>query len=136
MKKFFLGTVIVLVVTFAANICAAGYFDYYNNHPDYAGIGRMGAYTFVYLPSVHVQEHNPPYYQIGFDCVNVSEGNGNSSERWSYNNAKRYNWNTKESFHLENGYWVKDDVGDYGRGVRNKDFANIIFRAAYGMNFY
>ena len=134
MKKFLSLMVVMFVVTFAANVNAGRLYDYYNNHPDYAGFGRMGFYTFVYLPSIHVQEHNPPHYQIGYNCVNVNDDSG--TESWSYNNAKRYNWNTKESFHLENGYWVKDEVGDYGRGLRNKDFANVIFRAAYGMNFY
>ena len=131
MKKI-LSLLVFAICILSINFCSANRYD---NDPDYVALwGRQGIYEYLYLPSVHVQEYNPPHYQIGFNTLSLSGEN----ERWIYNCAKRYNWYTKESFHLENGYWVKDDVDPtHGlSGSYNRALANALFRAAYRMNFY
>jgi len=115
------------------NFCSANRYD---NDPDYICMfSHQGYYNYLYLPSIDVQEYNPPHYQIGYKVVEFNDSSRKSV--WRYD-AKRYNWYTKESFHLENGYWVKDDVYNWAPGParRARYAADVVFRAAYGMNFY
>ena len=141
MKKIFSALVFVICAGIL-NFCSADLKDYYDNDSNYKCVGgRMGYYIYVYLPSVHVQEYNPPHYQIGFNMISIVADvykNGTTeSTKWHYNEVKRYNWYTKESFHLENGYWQKDDTaGNITRNYEARYFADVVFRAAYGMDFY
>ena len=118
----------------SVNFCSA---DYYDDSPDYVYVGWAPSIkTYLNLRSVDVQEYNPPHYQIGYKLINITEIPGTNEKKWRYN-SKRYNWYTKETFHLENGYWVKDDVtSQTGMAERARYAADVVFRAAYGMNFY
>jgi len=127
------------------NFCSADLLEYYQNHPDYEVYGgHQGYYAAVYLPSIHVEKYNPPHYQIGFNAISivadVYKNGTKESTKWHYNQSKRYNWYTKETFSLQNGYWEKDNVGGDDYYIRMKEerrrLADILFRAAYGMDFY
>ena len=135
MKKI-LSALVFAICFLSVNFCSAGLKDYYDNNSNYKILGgRQGYYSYIYLPSVHVQEYNPPHYQIGFNELYIDENAG--TKKWIYNGAKRYNWYTKESFHLENGYWVKDNVtSPPGPAQRARYAADALFRVAYGMDFY
>ena len=132
MKKFLSAAMVVLVVAFTANICAANSYD---RDPNYKQIySHQDSQEYLYLPSIRVQEYNPPHYQITFNSVSVNSNT--QRESWSYNRVK-FNWDTKEVFVYNNGSWIKLGVdGNYGTATRNRFFADVLFRAAYGMDFY
>ena len=135
--KNFLSALVFGICFLSVNFCSAGIHDYYENHPDYRLFySHQGYYSYLYVPSIDVQEYNPPHYQIGYKLINITEIPGTNEKKWRYD-SKRYNWYTKETFHLENGYWVKDDVtSQTGMAERARYAADVVFRAAYGMNFY
>ena len=124
------------------NFCSADLLEHYQNHPDYKVYGgRQGSYVAVYLPSIHVEEYNPPHYQIGFNGIYITSGVVGVKDKveWFYNDARRFNWYTKEFFYRDqnSGYWQKAETrNDVMFGKDNRRFADILFRAAYGMNFY
>ena len=111
------------------NFCSANYYDDSPNY-EFIGAGNGGMWYFQ-KSSLEVQEYNPPHYQISGIFIYYSQS---ANERYI---VKRYNWYTKESFSLQNGYWEKDNVnGNYMAAKQTRHFANILFRAAYGMDFY
>ena len=129
MKKFFTILVLSLVVAFTANSCSA--YDY-NNDPNYVSVTNAQGVIYFNLRTVNVQEYNPPYYQIAGWFVWT---NGNSERH--YEVVKRYNWNTKETYSRDEGYWRKDRTEyDDKASMRNRKHADALFRAAYGMDFY
>ena len=131
MKKFL--SALVFAVCILSGFCSA---DPYKNNPNYYFVtaGQMGNY-YLYLPSVDVQEYNPPHYQIAGHFIHYGGMDGKTLR--NIYTTLRYNWYTKESFSLENGYWEKDEVnGNYMAAKQTRHFANILFRAAYGMDFY
>ena len=139
MKKFLSAALVALIVTFTANICAANDYD---NDPDYVYVGNAPSVKiYLNLRSVDVQEYNPPYYQIEGHFVDVWV---RPDRVTSYNVAIRYNWYTKETYRRdEYGNWQKDDVGgSTNRGTFTRretlprKYADALFRAAYGMDFY
>ena len=134
MKKI-LSALVFAICILSVNFCSA---DPYSNNPNYVFVtaGQMG-YYYLYRPSVDVQEYNPPHYQIAGHFIHYGGMDGRTLT--NIYKTLRYNWYTKETFHLENGYWVKDIVRDNldSQPVRqNRQFADALFRAAYGMNFY
>ena len=132
MKKI-LSALVFAICILSVNFCSA---DPYENNPDYIYIGTYGSggySNYLYRPSVDVQEYNPPHYQISGTFVSYG-GKYTKSENWA-THCVRYNWYTKETFSLKNGYWVKDPI-ETGIGRYYKNRANALFRVAYGMDFY
>ena len=134
MKKFLASIMLALVVAFTANICAANRYD---NDPNYVWVytqGSGGYKTYLYLPSIDVQEYNPPHYQIAGNFVAI--GGKKTIEETREIMVLRFNWYTKETFWRDgNGYWCKEDVtGFFGSDWRRR--ADALFRAAYGIDFY
>ena len=143
MKNFLLAMIMALVVAFSVNICSA---YHQNNHypndpfdynPDYRYLCSVMDYTniYLYLPSVDVQEYNPPHYQIR----GMSVGYSNSRDKtydYGYRSI-RYNWYTKEAFHRnENDTWIRIGTGTDNASTNNRRFADALFRAAYSIDFY
>lgn len=131
MKKIFTVLTVALIVTFTANLCAA--YDY-DNDPNYVFVTTANGGIYLNLRTVNVHDYNPPHYQIAGWFVWT---NGNKERQFEV--VIRYNWNSKETFHREEGYWRKDIISDNidSLGVRrNRQMADALFRAAYGMNFY
>lgn len=134
MKKFFSAFVLITLFGIFNNDCLAKYYD---DDPNYIFFGVWGSgqyYHYWYLPSLDVQVHNPPYYQIGAVLVVIG-----GREEISENRDRayiRYNWNTRESFSYIKGYWKKDDLAAPIMGNYLKKRANSLFYAAYGINFY
>ena len=136
MKKFLSSLIVMLIVTFSANICAARHYNVYDYDPNYVWVftqGSGGFSTYLYLPSIDVQEYNPPHYQIAGNFVTI--GGKETSEVWGIF-VLRFNWYTKETFWRDNyGNWQKEDVnGSFGKDWRRR--ADALFRAAYGIDFY
>ena len=134
MKKI-CAAIVFAICILSVNFCSA---DPYENNPKYIFVtaGQMG-YYYLYLPSVDVQEYNPPHYQIAGHFIHYGGMDGKTLR--NIYRTLRYNWYTKETFSLQNGYWEKDKVRDNldSQPVRqNRQFADALFRAAYGMNFY
>ena len=132
MKKI-LSALICVICLAVFNFCLANRYD---DNPDYIRV-RYAPNSFAYidLKSVDVQEYNPPYYQIAVNYIVVVERDNSSSR---YDIVKRYNWDTKETFHRdEYGNWKKDEIKDNSaRSARSRSFCDALFRAAYGMDFY
>ena len=128
MKKI-LSALVFAICILSVNFCSA---DPYENNPNYLYIGAgNGGMWYFKKSSLDVQEYNPPHYQIAGTFIHYSQS------AVSKYIVKRYNWYTKETFHLKNGYWEKDEVnGNYMMPIQTRHFANILFYAAYGMNFY
>lgn len=132
MKKFVAVMIFAFVAAFSVSICSA--YDY-DSDPNYKFVTTQMGMWYLYLPSVDVQEYNPPHYQITGDMVHV-EGTYNK-ETWR-SMTIRYNWYTKETYHRnDSGNWEKDYVnGDSMASTRARRFADALFRAAYNMDFY
>lgn len=141
MKKFFL-ICIALLITVSANICSANYHD----DPNYVFVTMAQGEIYLDLKSIDVQEYNPPHYQIAGTFVHVRsyfDENGNILLKESrFMLVKRYNWYTKETFsrdYEDKNKWIKDEIDEKKSGLvamRNKSFADALFRAAYGVDFY
>ena len=137
MKKFLSALIVMLVVTFTANICSA--YDY-DNDPNYIRVFMFRGPIYLHLPSIDVQEYNPPHYQIAGTFVHDYDFVDGRKERW-FSVAIRYNWYTKETFSRDkNGYWQKDEIGKpddrFSADASRRKFADALFRAAYGIDFY
>jgi len=132
MKKI-LSALVLVIFAGIFNFCSANRYD---DSPDYIFVtaGNMG-YCYLYLPSVDVQEYNPPHYKIAGHFIHYGGLDGKTLT--NIYKTIRYNWYTKETFQLENGSWKKSDVNGEIQPVRqNRKFADALFRAAYGMDFY
>ena len=108
---------------------------------------RNSPYVYLNKKSIEVQTYKPPHYQIAgvFSC-DADSGEyedyknylekiggkeyGKGRYEFFYYLVVRYNFNTKESFHLQNGHWVKDST------EVSKKNADALFKVAYNMNFY
>jgi len=110
------------------------------------GARYITGYAYFYSPSVEVKEYNPPHYKIAGYFYELSEKNGRHFIADKIYYQVRYNWDTKETWHLEyfnddgdllnvnEYYWKKDGLNNYEK--LNRQFADALFRAAYGMDFY
>ena len=68
MRKFLSAVLIALVVTFSTN-CSANRYD---NDPNWYFFMSFHCWNcYLYLPSVDVQEYNPPHYQIAGRYANI-----------------------------------------------------------------
>ena len=136
MKKFLSAALIVFVFTLSANICAANYYD---DDPNYFYVitAHQGSY-YLNLRSIDVQEYNPPHYQIAGTFVHVSGMYNNLGEATMLYVTERFNWYTKESYNRDkNGNWRKTVIEPDCTATKvNRKFADALFRAAYGMDFY
>lgn len=141
MKKFLSATVFAICILFS-NFVSANEVEkamaYYDKNPDYAYVATRHVGSFyLYLPSIEVQEYNPPHYQIAGHFVFVSGWTGEVKDHFI---AVRYNFFTKETFHRNekrNNGWKKSAVeGDSGVARDNRHYADALFHAAYGMFFY
>ena len=132
MKKI-LSAFVFAICILSVNFCSAYYYDDDSNYIFIGVWGSGGYFSYWYLPSIEVQEYNPPHYQISATEVVIGGKKIISETREKI--SIRYNWYTKKTFHLEDGYWSRDDMegltGDY-----YKKRANALFRAAYKMKFY
>ena len=117
----------------SVNFCSATYYDNDSNYIFFGAWGSGGYWHYWYRPSIEIQEYNPPHYQIAATEVVIGGKKIISETREKI--SIRYNWYTKETFHLENGYWLKDNIEDL-EGEYYKNRANALFSVAYGMNFY
>ena len=133
MKKIF-SALILLTLCGIFNFCSA--YDY-DSDPDYIYViyGDMGCY-YLYAPSVDVQEYNPPHYQIAGHFIHYGGSDGKTLT--NIYKTIRFNFYTKETFSRNDyGNWEKDDVnGEWKIPRQNRQFADALFRAAYGINFY
>lgn len=133
MKKI-LSTIVFVIICGIFNFCSA--YDYDSNY-NYKFIANISGHKYyLYLPSLDVQEYNPPHYQIAGRFISP---NSNTYEiDLDFEKVTKYNWYTKETFHKNiYGNWAKDDLTVSGRyRIEMILFANALFRAAYGMDFY
>ena len=143
MKKFVAVMVVAFVAAFSVSICSAYDQNHYPNDPydynsNYMYIFEAMGRTKYYLDlnSVDVQEYNPPHDQIAGQMVSYSDYYDKTNEPIYV--VIRYNWYTKESFHLNDyGYWVKDEIdGNYNAVIHRRKTVDALFRAAYNMDFY
>ena len=142
MKKF-LSVLVFAICILSMNFCSAyyphEYYDgdpyYYDTNYRYVWCGNDYTNFYISLKSIDVQEYNPPHYQIAGTFVSYS-GYYHKVGRSTYS-VKRYNWYTKESFSLKNGYWEKDRTGGTDNiSISSRRFADALFRAAYRISFY
>ena len=138
MKKI-LSALVFAICLSVFDFCSA--YDPYRYNPDYMYLSTFGIDQhswYLYIPSVDVQEYNPPHYQIAGRFVTYVDGiNGKyQSESWRIL-VHRYNWYTKESFSLDdNGNWKKDPDGNSNAERSYRISADALFKVAYGMYFY
>ena len=130
MKNFLSAALIALVVAFSAN-CSANRYD---SDPNFILVNSgHGAKEYLYLPSLEVQEYNPPHYQIaGTLYLTFYYDREDSKSR----EVVRYNLQTKETFHKDSyGNWKKDNIHDKSsrraelEGYARKNIANAMFMA-------
>lgn len=140
MKKFF-SVILVCVIIFSTK-CFAYYdpdYDPYENNPNYIYVTTGGQGVFcLYKPSVDVQEYNPPHYQIAGNFIHYSSL-FEKDHTTNIHMTLRYNWYTKETFHLEDGYWKKIEIDETKAAmaaIHNRRFADALFNVAYKMDFY
>ena len=129
MKKFLSFIMFFVMMITLTNICSAHECE---NSPYYIYVTNSQGKIYLYLRTVNVHEYNPPHYQIAGDFIWV---NGDKERRFKV--VVKYNWDKKETYHRNEGYWTKDatEYENYG-SKRNRQMADALFRAAYGMDFY
>ena len=144
MKK----TILMMICSFVISISVANahyLFDKYNNDPDYVYVceGKMGK-MYLEWKNIKVDEYTPPHYQITGRFVMVIGQTPKDLHEVEEYITIRYNWYTKESFRQNKyGNWEKDSKELYKREYENHTpdntnirSANVLFRVAYGMDFY
>ena len=130
MKKF-LSALVFVIICGIFNFCSADTaYDYDSNYIFIDKQGSGGYSTYLYVPSVYVQEQNHPYYMIFGRFVTIG-GRKTISEQWK-DISIGYNWDIKAIF--ENGQIRMDTEGTFGRFYRR--MADALFLVAYGQNFY
>lgn len=70
MRRFFVMW-IAFLTSVSVNICLAYVYDNDSNYVYIGTYGSGGYSTYLYLPSVDVQEYNPPHYQIAGNFVTI-----------------------------------------------------------------
>ena len=129
MKKFLGLLVMLMMIMIFVGICSA---NTCANNSHYIFVTTSQGAIYLDLRTVNVQDYNPPYYQIAGDFVRV-----NGDDEHKFEVVVRYNWETKETYHLNKGYWTKDVVkGETTNSRNNRKVADALFIAAYGMDFY
>lgn len=145
MKKFFVFVIVILIallISVNANICLANYHD----DSDYVFVTMAQGDIYLNLKSIDVQEYNPPHYQIAgtfvYVCPYFDENDNILFKESRFILVKRYNWYTKETFsrdYEDKNKWIKDKIDEKKSGlaaIRNRSFADSMFKAAYGVDFY
>ena len=133
MKKIFSICAFAMCI-FSLSFCSANYYD---DNPDYALVTFAQGSIYLYLPSVDVQEYNPPHYQIAGHFVHLINGSEDNVRDIFF--SYRYNWDTKETFSMnKKGNFEKDDLKTENSqaGLRGRKMRDSLFRAAYGIDFY
>ena len=140
MKKI-LSAIAFAICILSVNFCsAATLFQIYDNDPNYTlGAAYANARTYIEWRTITVVQYNPPHYQISARAVDVVydyEANRTVAKKFFL--EKRFNLDTKETFtRTDYGNWEKDEVvGDYTPSRQNRKIADILFRAAYRMDFF
>ena len=134
MRRFFVMW-IAFLISVSVNICLAYVYDNDSNYVYIGTYGSGGYSTYLYLPSVDVQEYNPPHYQIAGNFITIG-GKETISEDWLIH-VVRYNWYTKETYSKNfQGIVVKEKIIDSGDAGYYRRRADALFRAAYGVDFY
>lgn len=135
--------VLAAVIIFPANVSAANLFqiyDSYDRDSNYIlGASYANGRTYIEWRTITVVQYNPPHYQISARAVNVVyDMRSEEIDAKNFLLEKRFNWDTKETFtRTDYGNWEKDEVvGNHTPCRQNRRIADILFRAAYGMNFY
>lgn len=132
MKKFLSVIVFLIMIITSANLCSAYESNEYDNSPYYVFVTTSQGHIYLDLRTVNVHDYNPPHYQIAGEFIWI---NGDKERRFEV--VIKYNLDTKEIYNREDGYWTKSDVnGDSNVQKSNRKFADALFRAAYGMDFY
>ena len=107
---------IAFLISVSVNICSAYVYDNDSNYVYIGTYGSGGYSTYLYLPSVDVQEYNPPHYQIAGNFITIG-GKETISEDWLIH-VVRYNWYTKETYSKNfQGIVVKEKIIDSGDAV-------------------
>ena len=130
----FLSVCVFAICIFSANFCSANRYD---DDPDYMFVTAAQGSIYLHLPSVDVQEYNPPHYQIAGHFIHLL--NGSEDNISDFFRTYRYNWDTKEIFSMdEYGNFKKSDIknGNTQSSLRSRKICDSLFRAAYGIDFY
>jgi len=136
MRRFFVMW-IAFLISVSVNICLAYVYDNDSNYVYIGTYGSGGYSTYLYLPSVDVQEYNPPHYQIAGNFVTIG-GKKTISETWGIE-IVRFNWYTKETYSKNwRGILTKEKIVDseHADASYYRKRADALFRAAYGVDFY
>ena len=135
MKKFLSVVAFWIMIITSANLCLAYERNEYDNSPYYVFVTTSQGHIYLDLRTVNVHDYNPPHYQIAGEFIWVGHFDKGISRRFEV--AIRYNFDTKETYVRRDGYWTKSDVnGDSNFQKSNRKFADALFSAAYGMDFY
>lgn len=116
---------------------------YYDENPDYFYVTSGGAgVSYLYLPSVRIQKNNPPYCQIFGIFVHVyGDKNGNVKQS-KITSVIRYDCDKKVTYKRnKDGNWESNIANDpvykdATVGKSSREYANALFRAIYGIDFY
>lgn len=135
MKKFIFMTVLA-VAAMIFNICSANDYD---NNPDYKYVITVNQGTYyLNLKTLDVVKYRPPQYQIAGSFIHVlpqADGTEKVSNRYV---LLMFDFDTKEIFNKDTyGNWEKSNTeGNSNSAIVNRKFADALFRAAYGQDFF
>ena len=103
------------------------------NNEDYAFVTYYNGYWYLDLNSIRINECNPPHYEISGVFLFRTESNKSQY----HSETIKYNLETKDTYYYDNGVLKKDDTeGSFTYQIMNRRFANSLFKAALGINFY
>ena len=137
MHTFLKITFIILALSFFNSYNCLAQKDPYKHDYNYEYVyTHSGVSSYLDKRTVNVYEYNPPLYVIAGSFARF------------YNNQEgkildpvfveiQFNYKKRETFTRRNGVWEKDvTTPNTSVGESNRAFANALFRAAYGMDFY
>lgn len=116
-------------------LAARGYWNGDENYPCVDGGG--GAYVFMDVSSVKVDEYNPPIYQIEADCIITNDNSFNEPMGRTFHQVSRYNYDKQTVWKQnEKGIWCWIDRKGAMVEIHKLQPALAMFKAAYGIEFF
>ncbi|MBR5913396.1 MAG: hypothetical protein IKZ58_03395 [Selenomonadaceae bacterium] len=133
-KIIFMAVLAIAAMTF--NICSANDYD---NNPDYTYVitANQGTY-YLNIKTLDVVKYRPPQYQIAGSFIHVSPQSDGTEKVTSRYVLLMFDFDSKEVFNKDTyGNWEKSNTeGETTNAKVNRKFADALFRAAYGQDFF
>lgn len=130
----------IFILTLFISVCSnIGQADasrgYYNGDPNCPKVGMYhNRDIYIYKSSVHVDEYNPPIYQITGTVFFIDQSTGECTN--THEETFRYNYKKGTMYVKNSNNWEQISSGSYNAtAMLNLGTGLEFFRTAYNMDF-